>query len=222
MRFSNLLQYNHMKSLSPPTPLVLVMVGKPGAGKTFFARQFSDTFRAPVVSYERIRYELFTHPTFSQEEQTIVERLATYQVEELLKTNRSFIIDGGGNARKNRQNITGLAKPAGYNTLAVWVQTDDATAHARATKRNKRRIDDTLAPSISSDQFRSSAKLLTEPSREAHVVISGKHNYSTQARAVLKKLVESHQTATEEAHQIAKVETATERPSQSIKNIFIR
>ena len=47
-----------MKSLSLAKPLVLVVIGLPGAGKSFFARQFSETFGAPMVSGDRIRHVL--------------------------------------------------------------------------------------------------------------------------------------------------------------------
>lgn len=201
-----------------------MMVGKPGAGKSFFARQFSDTFNAPVVSYERIRFELFSQPAFSTEEQSIVERVAEYVVAELLKTRRTFIVDGGTNSRADRQRIAGLARKAGYETLAVWVQTDEATAHARATRRDKRRIDDVFAPALSTDQFKTFTTKLVEPVREPHVVISGKHTYNTQVRAVLKRIVESHQVESDQAHKQAAEEViAASRPDAPRgHNIVIR
>lgn len=198
-----------------------MMVGKPGAGKSFFARQFSETFSAPVVSYERIRFELFSQPQFTPQEQSIVERVAEYIVVELLKTRHSFVVDGGMNTRADRQRVANLAKSAGYETLAIWVQTDDATAHQRATKRNKRRIDDVFAPALSTDKFREFAGRVVEPTKEPHVVISGKHTYATQARAVLKRIVETHQVESDLAHKRAVTETATTRPSGT-HNIVIR
>lgn len=200
---------------------MLLMVGRPGAGKTFFARQFGETFRAPVVSYERIRYELFNEPTFTKEEQEIIDRVAAYQIAELLKTQQTFIIDGGSNTRNERQRFATLARPANYNTLAVWVQTDEATARQRAIKRNEHRLDDQFVPSLTTEVFDRLSKQLADPLREPYVVISGKHTYTTQARAVLRRLAEGHQTTSNQVHQAATAETSRPR-APGPRNIVIR
>lgn len=174
------------------------MVGLPGAGKSFFARQFSQTFGAPIVSYDRLRYELFNDITFSKEEQVIIGRIADYQIEELLKTRRTFLIDGGGNTYSERTKLEKIAKQAGYETLVVWVQVDIGSAKKRSMKRSKQRIDDKYNRSLHADEYAAQAKRLAPPKAKEHfTVISGKHTYHTQAKAVLKKLVtpEDPQTA---------------------------
>ncbi|HSE61637.1 MAG TPA: AAA family ATPase, partial [Candidatus Saccharimonadales bacterium] len=92
-----------MKTLSLSRPLIIMLIGLPGSGKSFFGRQFAEMFAAPLVSYDRLRYELFAQPTHSQEEQEVVKRVADYQIEELVKTHRSFVVDGGCNAKTDRQ-----------------------------------------------------------------------------------------------------------------------
>lgn len=179
-----------MKSLSLSRPLVILMLGVPGAGKSFFARQFSDTFSAPVVSYDRLRYELFLEPTFSRDEETIIDRVASTQVEELLKTKKTFIIDGATGTRVSRANIEKIAKSSGYGTLIVWVQTDPQTSKLRSLKRNPKRPFDEYSVSLTAEVYEKLAKHLNPPlPREPYIVISGKHTYSTQAKMVLNKLV---------------------------------
>lgn len=191
-----------MKSLNLAKPLVIMMVGLPGAGKSFFAKRFSETFGAPVVSFDRIRFELFAQPQYSAEETDIITRLADYQVEELTKTNRTFIVDGGCNAKTDRQRLRGLTKDAGYDMLTVWVQTHEPTAQTRATKRHSRRADDKFNPSISPEQFTAFSRRLTPPSRgENYIVISGMHTYGTQAKAVLRRLVVNREADADAAHK---------------------
>ncbi len=200
-----------MKSLNLARPQMLMIVGNPGAGKSFFARQFSETFDAPVVAVDRIRYELFAQPTFSNDENELVGRMANYFTDELLKTKRSFVVDGGCNARTDRQRLAQNAKKAGYDVNVIWVQTDLATCKARALKRNpKRSEDDKYATSLTDDAFEALVRRFTEPTRENHVVISGKHTYGTQAKMVLRKLIAAREVATEVAHEQAK--QATQRP----------
>lgn len=185
-----------MKSLSVSKPLILIMVGLPGSGKSFFARQFSDTFNAPVVSYDRIRYCLTEVPTYEKGENDLVKMLADYQIEELLKTQKTFILDGGSDQRAERAAFRTKVAKAGYDTLLIWVQTDEVTAKYRSMKRSKRRTYDQLNPSLTAGQYdQLASKFLAPADNENHVVISGKHTYATQARVVLKKLVAPREEA---------------------------
>ncbi|HYG83810.1 MAG TPA: ATP-binding protein [Verrucomicrobiae bacterium] len=186
-----------MKSLSLTTPLVIIMTGLPGAGKSFFARQFADMFRAPLVSVDKLRYEILENPTFSPPEQQQLATLADYQIEETMKTQQTIIVDGYPATRIDRLRLEKLAKKHGYKNLLIWVQTDEATAKFRATKRSPQTQEETSSRNIQPDQFSQLAKRFVAPTpSEAYVVISGKHTYATQAKVVLKKLTENRPTTT--------------------------
>lgn len=214
----------NMKSLNLTRPQILMVVGLPGAGKSFFARQFSETFSAPVVSLDRIRFELFNKPSFSADENDLVARLAAYQIEELYKTNRSFVVDGGCNVRADRIKLAQQAKKAGYDTSVIWVQTDAATSRARALKRSPRRDDDKYNVSLSDQQYDTFARRFTEPNRENYVVISGKHTYNAQAKMVLRKLVAAREARADAAHrqEIVQTKQTSERPTSQRRDITIR
>jgi predicted kinase len=209
-----------MKSLSLSKPLVIVMVGLPGAGKSFFAQQFSETFGAPVISYDRIRYELFSEPTYSKDEQEIVNRIAHYQLQETLKSKHTCIVDGIGEARADRIALRRMAKEADYDTLLIWVQTDAATSKQRATHRNKRRNGDAYNPSLTTEQYDQFAKRLTPPSvGEQTIVLSGKHTFATQLKVVLTKLTAPRQEA-EKVTPPEREQPKVSRPGR--RNILIR
>jgi predicted kinase len=179
-----------MKSLSLSRPLIIMMVGYPGAGKSFFATQFAETFNAPLVSVDKLRTDIFTNPTYSKEEDQLIERITSYQVDQLIRTNKSLIVDGGVNSRVNRQAIEKVARAKGYGTLIIWVQTDGPTCRSRALKRSPTRPGDVNNTSMDESAFVQQVKRLTPPSAmEQSLVISGKHTYATQLRVVLKKLV---------------------------------
>lgn len=213
-----------MKSLNLAQPQMLIIVGNPGAGKSFFARQFSETFDAPVVSVDRIRYELFANPTYGNDENDLVGRVAGYFVEELLKTKRSFLVDGGCNARAERTRLAQLAKKADYASPVIWVQTDVATCRARALKRNpEKRAGDKFSPSLSDQLFDALTRRFTEPTHEKHVVISGKHTYGTQAKMVLRKLVADREAEAHQAHRegLEQARQTQQRPEPNRRGIVI-
>ena len=179
-----------MKSLSLARPLVIMIVGIPGAGKSFFARQFSDLFDAPIVSFDEIRHVLFSDPQFSRDEETLIAMVMRLQMKQLFKTHKTFLIDGGLNTRIARMAIEKLAKQYDYGTVTVWVQTDEDTSAYRSVRRSAKREGDKFNTSMSEQVFLNHAKRINPPeSKEIHVVISGKHTFATQAKMVLRKII---------------------------------
>lgn len=219
-----------MKSLSLVKPLILVVVGAPGAGKSFFARQFSDTFNAPLISYDYLRYALFSDAAIpSHDQQNAIQQIANHEIVELLKTKKTFIIDGFGFNRVQRIDLKKIAHKNDYDTLLVWVQTDAATAKYRSIKRSHRKHDDQYNLSLTAEEYEQLSKKFNTPlPNEAQVVISGKHTYATQARVVLKKLVISRESTPlnpsikNHEGRTPSLQNTTDKTPLSRRNVIIR
>ncbi|MBH2007087.1 AAA family ATPase [Candidatus Saccharibacteria bacterium] len=183
-----------MKSLSLTTPHVIFVVGKPGVGKTQFATRFSDTFSAPFLEVDKLR-DVLGEPTYSHDEQDVVDRLTLLQLNELLKSKQTFLYEGGTEARIDRQNLAKFVRSKGYESIFVWVQTDDDTAFTRSTRSTRSNKDKTLI--IPEERYDYLVKRFTPPASqdEQPVVISGKHTYASQVRTVLKRLAEPNRPA---------------------------
>jgi predicted kinase len=198
-----------MKSLSLSKPHVIIMVGIPGSGKSFFAEHFAETFNAPLVSSGRLRQELFEESTYGSDEQATIRRISDYMLDELFKTNRTIIFEGSADTRTDRQEIARKARAASYEPLFVWVQTESATAKLRVQKALKGKT--TILPS----QFDMTIKRFSAPhASEKAVVISGKHTYASQLKIVLKRLVEPRV-------EIIENQTPSARPSGN-RTIIVR
>jgi predicted kinase len=155
---------------------VIIMVGIPGSGKTFFAEKFAETFSAPYVDYKRIA-------SLAGEE--AAEVIMNDQLDELLKTKQSIILEANADTRTARAELAKKIRSAEYEPLLVWVQTDEATARARATKPSK----DRPGAVLDQDTYDRKIKRFTAPTPpEKPIVISGKHTYASQAKAVLGRL----------------------------------
>jgi predicted kinase len=197
---------SYMKSLSLSKPHMLIMVGVPGSGKTFFAEKFAETFRAPYVSSEKIA-------AIANGDSKSTEALSQYQIEELMKTQQSIIVESASDTRAERSELTRKARSNGYEALLVWVQTDPVTAKSRFIKDSKA----ISGNKPSTDDFSRLTKRFTAPnSSEKYIVVSGKHTYASQAKVVLKKL--SGPRAEISAHTIAPVRM--QEPGR--RNITIR
>lgn len=208
-----------MKSLSLPKPLIITVVGLPGAGKSFFAKQFADTFGAPLVSYDRLRNELFNDPTYNKDEQEILARVADYQLGEVLKTKQTTVLDGAGFTRVDRMRLAKTAREAGYAQLIIWIQTDEATTKQRSLRRSSKQVDDKYSHLLTPEQYASFTKQFTPPNHsESYIVISGKHTYAAQVKVVLKRLAGARQ-------ETATTAAPPERPNAPLRrrqNITIR
>lgn len=197
-----------MKSLRLAQPHIIAVIGIPGSGKTFFAEKFTDTFSAPFINYDEI-IEL------GGTSQVAAKRLFQYQLDELLKTKQSIIIEGLTDTRADRTELQKKAKSAGYELLLVWVQTDPTTAKYRATRPAKDRTREPLSES----EYDRTAKRFTAPSpNEPSTVISGKHTYASQAKVVLKRLTSTRTEAAEniELTPPARTEPTTRPPRGTI------
>jgi len=193
---------SYMKSLSLSQPHLIIVVGTPGSGKTFFAEKFADTFRAPYVSREKLT-TLLGNPT------TFTDELLYYQVNELLKTHQSILVEGVSDTRAQRLELAKYARASGYETLLIWVQTDPATSKSRYQKDHKVQ---------SSEEYDVLVKRFTPPvAIEKPVVISGKHTYATQAKVILKKLSEPRAVISSQATPPPRSE-----PTSTRRNITIR
>lgn len=178
-----------MRQLELNPPLLIITMGYPGSGKTFFARQFAEQYKLPCISEQRIRFELFERPTFAAEEMQIINRIASYALEELMKTGQTIILDAQSATFKQRQTLYALARTHNYRTLTVWVQTDAATAWQRASRRDRRSADNKYSIDIDQQIFDRLRGNLQRPlEKEVAVVVSGKHAYKSQCLTVLRKI----------------------------------
>lgn len=198
-----------MKSLSLSKPHLILMVGIAGAGKTFFAEQFSNTFKAPLVSAAAIA-SIFGKTKLPAK---IMNALIDQQMKELFKSRQSFIVDGHADTKVERLALMNIARKHDYEVLIIWVQTEPATAKQRAIKAAKtephRRVG-------TAEQHEAALKRFAAPhASEKPIVISGKHTYATQAKMVLRKLAEPRA-------DISVHTTAPVRSRSTSKHIMIR
>lgn len=178
-----------MAKIYPTKPFLLLFYGYPGAGKTYFARQFCDNVQVAHLQADRIRGELFETPRYDKQENAIVAQLMDYMTQEFLSAGVSVAYDASVFRIKQRRVLYNMAHACRAQPLLVWFQMDQDTAFARNVKRDRRRADDKYASAMDRSSFESLTAQMQNPvPSEDYVVISGKHLFNMQQSAVVSKL----------------------------------
>jgi predicted kinase len=220
-----------MEKILPSQPFLLLLYGFPGAGKTYFARQFTETIQAAHLEQDRIRYELFAQPKYTKQENSALNRIMEFMTSEFLGAGISVVMDMNAMRVSQRRILKDMANRANAKTIVVWFQVDADTAFMRNQKRDRRKADDRFAVGYDVDAFRQLAAYMQHPEpTESFVVISGKHTFANQMSGVLKKFVDMHIVkATAVAHKMIRPELVNlvpvpqDRSSRQVRrNIVLR
>ncbi len=178
-----------MAKLYPSKPFLLMFYGFPGAGKTYFARQFCETVQSAHLQSDKIRAELFENPRYDKQENDIVTQLMDYMTEEFLAAGLSVAYDLNAMRSSQRRALRELAFKYHATPVLIWFQMDLDTAFGRNVKRDRRRADDKYAAGWDRSTFENIVAHMQNPAAgEAPVVVSGKHLFNMQQSAAISKM----------------------------------
>lgn len=179
-----------MTKVVPTKPLLIMLYGYAGAGKSFFARQMCEHLQAAHVHGDRIRGELFEKPRYDKEEDDVIAQLMDYMTAEFLNAGLSVIYDVNSMRISQRRMMREMARKSHAQPLLVWLQIDPESAYARTNNRDRRRADDKYAAPSDRATFERIAGSMQNPQNEEYIVVSGKHTFDTQLSAFIKRLRE--------------------------------
>jgi len=198
--------------LTTVKPVLFVMMGLPGAGKTHTATFLAEKLRGFHIEADEFRQELFEEPDRSPNQDQVVNRISVLLLEKFMNKNINIILDANSNSKNARRQYTSLAKKYNYKTILVWVQTDIDTSYYRASSRDRRRADDRHSVQVDESTFERLMKELQAPlQHDDYVVVSGKHVFNTQLNSIIKKLDDLHLLPT-----VKKTQVFTPRKTQVV------
>lgn len=177
-----------MQKIELNKPLLVLLYGYPGSGKTYFSNQLCDAIGAAHLHDDKVRSELFKKPKFDDNENEIIDHIMRYMTQEFLRTGVSVVYDMNAAKTAQRRELREIASKSKAKSVLIWLQIDTDSAMARLKTRDMRKADDKLAKHHTKQSFEAVAGAMQNPGHEDYMVISGKHTFNSQKSAVFKKL----------------------------------
>ncbi|MBM3210131.1 ATP-binding protein [Candidatus Saccharibacteria bacterium] len=128
------------------TPLLIVFLGFPGSGKTYFSVQLAKKLNAVTLNSDALRLSMFG----SQEQ---IEKIRNrqrsrlyadvfgamdYAARQILKAGHTVIYDAQQTKRSDRLGIEKLAAEVGATPVLIWIKTSPEVALQRGQYREAR------------------------------------------------------------------------------------
>lgn len=179
-----------MQKIVTNQPILVMLYGYPGAGKTYFASHLAEALSAANIQTDRIRHELFEEVKFDKEEDKVVLNLSEYMAEEFLKAGVNVVFDADVSKLSQRRALRDIARKNNAKPFLIWLQIDIESAQQRLNSRDRRRSEDKYARPFNKSSFQKIIGNMQNPNNEDYIVISGKHTFKAQYSSVIKKMYE--------------------------------
>ena len=176
-----------MTDSAPHHPILYLLLGLPGSGKTTAAAEIAKQTGAVHLSSDLFRLSMFENPRFTQSEHDTLYKMLDYMCELLLKSGTSVIYDANLNRYKHRKQKYMLAKKVQAVPILFWVQ-----VHRDMAK--KRRLDTQHHALVPSDEtphamFERIADIFEPPSKsEIYTEIDGTKVTKAYINKILAKI----------------------------------
>jgi predicted kinase len=127
-------------------PLLIVFLGFPGSGKTYFATRLAEKLQAVTLNTDALRGSMFgTLDVIEYIRQTDRARLYNdvfgamdYAATQILQAGHSVIYDAQQTKRRDRKNIEKIASSVDALPILVWMKTSPEVALRRGQEREAR------------------------------------------------------------------------------------
>ena len=117
-------------------PVLYLMVGYPGAGKTTLAKIIAEATGAVHIWADKERHQMFKTPTHSHAESRKLYDHLNNIAAKLLAQGKSAIFDTNFNFYKDREHLRRIALKNGAETVLIWVTTPKELAQRRSVEHS--------------------------------------------------------------------------------------
>ena len=167
-------------------PVLLMLSGLPGAGKTYLAGRIGQRVSFVMVESDRVRKTLFPKPTYSGQESSLVHRTCHIVVERLLSRGVNVIYDATNLVEFHRRFVYHLADKLRVKLLVVKVVAPEEVIRERLERRKEK-----PSPGDASDaswEVYQRMRPTEEPIERPHLVIDTSRDMDEAVARALRQL----------------------------------
>lgn len=131
-------------------PLIVLLIGLPGSGKTTVAKEVAESLQAIVLTTEVIHAQMLSENSivedrdFTPSELDLIYKVITILTHYLILAGKNVVVDGVFRSKQQRETIRNIASDLGVGLLPIHVTCSEAAILTRLTERKN---SGTMSPS---------------------------------------------------------------------------
>lgn len=123
------------------SPLLVVIQGAPGSGKTTLARRIRQDVALPLLGKDDVKEMLFEHLPQADKEYSRLQGMASFEMlyafaRTFLSNGQSIVIEGAFHTELSRKNIGAILAETGAEYLEIFCDLDEETRKQRFLARS--------------------------------------------------------------------------------------
>jgi predicted kinase len=123
--------------VSTAHPVLIVMSGLPGSGKSYLSQRLADQLSAVIIEADRVRKTLFPQPAYDAQESTLVHRACQEVMRRLLRKGVRVVFDATNLVEFQREILYSLAERCDAGLLIVRTVAPEQTIRDRLERRRE-------------------------------------------------------------------------------------
>jgi len=117
------------------TPVLIIVSGLPGSGKSYFSRRLAERLPLPIIESDAMRQILSQKPNYSQTESERLFRACHMLIGDLLRKGISIIFDATNLIERNREQLYRIADSADAKLIIVRLEAPPELVRQRLERR---------------------------------------------------------------------------------------